>query len=709
MARTNYTDRLNKLCAEKDWTSQLEDISPEAHGDDPCDLFARGKVRHSRPCSRRFVAWYWRSALVSDLIPFFTRQDPKRSRFYKTAMCQNMTETGHCSYNEKGHCVFAHSEEEKRPMPTLLRNWKFKISIIDGTKRIKSVENDQTHHSKKFAQEEAIRALLQLLDDDERRREEPAAGPPPSASSAKDFPGLHDSSPATAPRQSASVDASPSDNLPGLGASASAAPGQSAWASGPPTAWKTPAPQAVVWPSLATKPLPPLPPLGAWARTTAPAPGECHEAAAAQEESEAAARAEQPEDARSCSSQLSTPTSTSNASTVLDERRREEPAAGPPPSASSAKDFPGLHDSSPATAPRQSASVDASPSDNLPGLGASASAAPGQSAWASGPPTAWKTPAPQAVVWPSLATKPLPPLPPLGAWARTTAPAPGECHEAAAAQEESEAAARAEQPEDARSCSSQLSTPTSTSNASTVLDEPQFAQDGELDKDAEIERLKKLLAKYETEYETLKDLERIRLAKLEADNQVLREKVEALQGATDAVQPTQDTPEGSSGSPRSSGSHGKARHERSPSIKERGWNPKRQKKHYILSRWAIVEDQETKQLKLEKQTETVSKTPSDRRSSLNCEASFKRDDRGVKAFLTPGADRDAIERKLGEINSAQERASQLDEEAYKAEVEKGEVERKLSELQQWSAQQEDFISSSWSELESDASVVRLCL
>jgi len=560
MARTNYTDRLNKLCAEKDWTSQLEDISPEAHGDDPCDLFARGKVRHSRPCSRRFVAWYWRSALVSDLIPFFTRQDPKRSRFYKTAMCQNMTETGHCSYNEKGHCVFAHSEEEKRPMPTLLRNWKFKISIIDGTKRIKSVENDQTHHSKKFAQEEAIRALLQLLDDDERRREEPAAGPPPSASSAKDFPGLHDSSPATAPRQSASVDASPSDNLPGLGASASAAPGQSAWASGPPTAWKTPAPQAVVWPSLATK-----------------------------------------------------------------------------------------------------------------------------------------------------LAKPLPPLPPLGAWARTTAPAPGECHEAAAAQEESEAAARAEQPEDARSCSSQLSTPTSTSNASTVLDEPQFAQDGELDKDAEIERLKKLLAKYETEYETLKDLERIRLAKLEADNQVLREKVEALQGATDAVQPTQDTPEGSSGSPRSSGSHGKARHERSPSIKERGWNPKRQKKHYILSRWAIVEDQETKQLKLEKQTETVSKTPSDRRSSLNCEASFKRDDRGVKAFLTPGADRDAIERKLGEINSAQERASQLDEEAYKAEVEKGEVERKLSELQQWSAQQEDFISSSWSELESDASVVRLCL
>ena len=185
--------------------------------------------------------------------------------------------------------------------------------------------------------------------------------------------------------------------------------------------------------------------------------------------------------------------------------------------------------------------------------------------------------------------------------------------------------------------------------------------------------------------------------------------MEALQGATDAVQPTQDTPEGSSGSPRSSGSHGKARHERSPSIKERGWNFVRQNNHLILSRWAIVEDQETKQLKLEKQTETVSKTPSDRRSSLNCEASFKRDDRGVKAFLTPGADRDAIERKLGEINSAQERASQLDEEAYKAEVEKGEVERKLSELQQWSAQQEDFISSSWSELESDASVVRLCL
>ena len=552
MARTNYTDRLNKLCAEKGWTSQFKDISPEAHGDDPCDLFRLGKVRHSRPCSRRPVAWYCRSALVSDLIPFFARQDPKRSQWYKTEMCHNMTETGHCSYNETGHCVFAHSEEEKRPMPTLLRNWKFKLSIIDGIKRIKSVENDQTQRSKKFAQEEAIRALLQLLDDDERRREEPAAGPPPSASSAKDFPGLHNSSPATAPRQSASVNASPSD-LPGLGASASAAPGQSAWASGPPTALKTPVPQAVVWPSLATK-----------------------------------------------------------------------------------------------------------------------------------------------------RAKPLPPLPPLGAWARTTAPAPGECHEAAAAQEESEAAARAEQPEDTRSCSSQLSTPTSTSSASTVLDEAQFAQDGELDKDAEIERLKK-------EIERLKKDERIRVAKLENDNQVLREKVQALQGATDAVQPTQNTPEGSSGSPRSSGSHGKARHERSPSIKERGWTKKREKNHYILSRWAIVEDQETQQLKLEKQTETVSKTPSDRRSSLNCEASFKRDDWGVKAFVTSGADRDAIERKLGEINSAQERASQLNEEAGKAEVEMDEVERKLSGLLQRSAQQEDFISKSWSELESDASVVRLCL
>jgi len=77
--------------------------------------------------------------------------------------------------------------------------------------------------------------------------------------------------------------------------------------------------------------------------------------------------------------------------------------------------------------------------------------------------------------------------------------------------------------------------------------------------------------------------------------------------------------------------------------------------------------------------------------------------------VTSGADRDAIERKLGEINSAQERASQLNEEAGKAEVEMDEVERKLSGLLQRSAQQEDFISKSWSELESDASVVRLCL
>ena len=51
----------------------------------------------------------------------------------------------------------------------------------------------------------------------------------------------------------------------------------------------------------------------------------------------------------------------------------------------------------------------------------------------------------------------------------------------------------------------------------------------------------------------------------------------------------------------------------------------------------------------------------------------------------------------------------MNEEAGKAEVEMDEVERKLSGLLQRSAQQEDFISKSWSELESDASVVRLCL